>query len=126
MRNLLLIPRLSLLNRQLSTTKFILANNPIVRFQETQIQKNQTLFTPSKKLSLFEPHQTMGSIKFRSIPYRRIATESQKEAEATSTKEAKKPSKFSLFYKQYGPMFIVVHLITVVLWIYGFFLISKQ
>ena len=38
----------------------------------------------------------------------------------------KKPSKFKQFYSQYGPIFVVVHLITVVLWIYGFFLISKQ
>lgn len=38
----------------------------------------------------------------------------------------KKESKFKQFYTQYGPLFIVVHLTTVVLWIYTFFLISKQ
>ena len=38
----------------------------------------------------------------------------------------KKTSKFKLFYTQYGPIFLVVHLTTVVMWIYGFFLISKQ
>lgn len=43
-----------------------------------------------------------------------------------SGKPDKRPSKFKQFYSQYGPMFVVVHLITVVMWIYGFFLISKQ
>jgi hypothetical protein len=41
-------------------------------------------------------------------------------------KTEKKQSKFKLLVTQYGPLFIVVHLTTVVLWIYGFFLISKQ
>jgi hypothetical protein len=41
-------------------------------------------------------------------------------------KDEKKPSKFKQLYSQYGPLFVVVHLITVVMWIYGFFLISKQ
>lgn len=44
----------------------------------------------------------------------------------SSGKPDKKPSKFKQFYSQYGPMFVVVHLITVAMWIYGFFLISKQ
>lgn len=38
----------------------------------------------------------------------------------------KKASKFKQLYTQYGPLFLVVHLTTVVLWIYFFFLISKQ
>ena len=38
----------------------------------------------------------------------------------------KRPSKFKQFYSQYGPLFVVIHLTTVVLWIYCFFLISKQ
>ena len=41
-------------------------------------------------------------------------------------KVEKKQSKFKQFYSQYGPLFIVVHLTTVVMWIYGLFLISKQ
>jgi hypothetical protein len=54
-----------------------------------------------------------------------------KENEKNETKEekkepAKKTSKFKQFYSQYGPLFLVVHLTTVVMWIYGFFLISKQ
>ena len=38
----------------------------------------------------------------------------------------KKQSKFKMFYQQYGPSFLVIHLTTVVAWIYLFFLISKQ
>ena len=53
----------------------------------------------------------------------------RKMAEAKEEKEAKtgkKPSKFKMFYRQYGPSFLVIHLATVVAWIYLFFLISKQ
>jgi hypothetical protein len=46
--------------------------------------------------------------------------------DSSSSKTKKPPSKFKQFYSQYGPMFLVVHLTTVVMWIYGFFLISKQ
>ena len=44
----------------------------------------------------------------------------------SQTEPTKKTSKFKQFYSQYGPIFLVVHLTTVVMWIYGFFLISKQ
>ena len=50
------------------------------------------------------------------------ASSEQKE----NTEPKKKPSKFKIFYTQYGPIFLVVHFTTVVMWIYGFFLISKQ
>lgn len=48
------------------------------------------------------------------------------EQTSNDEKPKKKQSKFKMFYSQYGPMFLVVHLTTVVMWIYGFFLISKQ
>jgi hypothetical protein len=38
----------------------------------------------------------------------------------------KKMSKFKQLYTQYGPIFIVIHLTTVIMWIYGFFQLSKQ
>ena len=44
----------------------------------------------------------------------------------TTIKPSKKPSKFKQFYSQYGPIFIMIHLTTVVLWIWGFFMLSKQ
>jgi hypothetical protein len=53
----------------------------------------------------------------------------EKESNASSKASAqapKKVSKFKALYTQYGPLFVVVHLTTVVLWIYGFFLLSKQ
>jgi hypothetical protein len=52
--------------------------------------------------------------------------EQSEESSSSSSKTKKPPSKFKQFYSQYGPMFLVVHLTTVVMWIYGFFLISKQ
>jgi hypothetical protein len=55
---------------------------------------------------------------------RLLTTESMTPKESGDKK--KSPSKFKQFYSQYGPMFLVVHLTTVVIWIYGFFLISKQ
>lgn len=46
--------------------------------------------------------------------------------ESSKEKDSKKQSKFKQFYSQYGPLFIVVHLTTVVLWIYFFYIVSKQ
>ena len=43
-----------------------------------------------------------------------------------TVKSTKKQSKFRQFYAQYGPTFLVVHLTTVVMWIYLFYVISKQ
>jgi hypothetical protein len=43
-----------------------------------------------------------------------------------TVKSPKKQSKFRQFYAQYGPTFLVVHLTTVVMWIYLFYVISKQ
>ena len=40
--------------------------------------------------------------------------------------EPKKVSKFKMAYQQYGPSFVVIHLVTVVAWIYFFYFISKQ
>jgi len=51
---------------------------------------------------------------------------SKNENGNTDDKKPKKQSKFKQFYSQYGPLFLVVHLTTVVLWIYFFFIISKQ
>ena len=49
-----------------------------------------------------------------------------KNEEEQKKEQPKKQSKFKQLYSQYGPIFLVVHLTTVVLWIYSFFLISKQ
>ena len=43
-----------------------------------------------------------------------------------NSEPSKKQSKFKQSITQYGPIFIVIHLTTVVMWIYLFFLISKQ
>jgi len=96
-------------------------------------------FQTNRKISLFGPalikpnFPTMTSLNkghknliFRSVsttnaPYKADENKTEKEK-----KDEKKPSKFKQLYSQYGPLFVVVHLITVVMWIYGFFLISKQ
>ncbi len=53
--------------------------------------------------------------------------EKMAERKASASPEpSKKQSKFRQFYAQYGPIFIFVHLSTVVMWIYLFFIISKQ
>jgi hypothetical protein len=67
----------------------------------------------------------------QSIVFRSYTTNSKPLSQVTEGKkieepQVKKMSTFKKLYSQYGPLFIVVHLITVVLWIYGFFLISKQ
>lgn len=59
-------------------------------------------------------------------PIEQTKPEGEAKADDKNGKEKKKMSKFKQLYTQYGPTFLVVHLITVVLWIYGFFLISKQ
>ncbi len=46
--------------------------------------------------------------------------------EPSKSVEPKKQSKFKTFYTQYGPLFVVVHLTTVVITLYAFFTISKQ
>jgi hypothetical protein len=51
------------------------------------------------------------------------------QAMTTDSQEKEKPkkiSKFKMFYQQYGPSFVIIHLTTVVAWIYLFYIISKQ
>lgn len=62
------------------------------------------------------------------VRFQSTQTEQAKSEETTQNedKKPKKQSKFKQFYSQYGPLFLVVHLTTVVMWIYFFFLISKQ
>lgn len=62
----------------------------------------------------------------KSILFRRLTTEISEAKNSKNEQPPKKMSKFKEFYSQYGPTFLIVHLITVVMWIYGFFLISKQ
>lgn len=54
------------------------------------------------------------------------ASESAQDKKNDDGKKAKKQSKFKQLYTQYGPLFLVVHLTTVVMWIYFFFIVSKQ
>ena len=87
--------------------------------------------TSSKSSLIFSTRQV--NVK-SSLPYIKNSTfvrfytaeTAAKEGAESTAKAAKKPSKFKQFYSQYGPLFIVIHLTTVVLWIYGFFLLSKQ
>ncbi|CAF0830075.1 unnamed protein product [Brachionus calyciflorus] len=102
---------------------------------------NKSLTINRKKSLLYhEPCKSVDSfaslrpiLNSRNILFREYTTENinqKSEIKSSQTGELqsqpKKMSKFKQFYTQYGPIFLVVHLITVVLWIYGFFLISKQ
>lgn len=84
-------------------------------------KSNQSIFSVSyNQKFLLQPFD-------KSILTRLLSTESQQvKSEQEPKPNAKKQSKFKQFYTQYGPMFLVVHLTTVVMWIYGFYLISKQ
>lgn len=62
----------------------------------------------------------------KSLLFRRYTTQINESKNPKNEQSTKKMSKFKEFYSQYGPTFLIVHLITVVMWIYGFFLISKQ
>lgn len=97
-------------------------------------QKSQTQVFCSdkfrcKKISLFSqsPFVMTNSLLIKDLNgrgnllYRPLSTNTSEQP-----KNEKRPSKFKQLYSQYGPSFVVIHLITVVLWIYGFFLISKQ
>ena len=120
----------SYLNKQ----RFILpAVNQIIHNNFATSQHKQNI----KKLSLFSNPNLctnntsailMKQINKQSSLIYRLQSNSPGQPENTvnQTTNEKKPSKFKQFYTQYGPLFVVVHLITVVLWIYGFFLISKQ
>lgn len=84
---------------------------------------------------LLSPKMVLVSNKFdKSIIQRLQSTQTTENKDQTpqnpnqsnDNKKTKKQSKFKQFYSQYGPLFLVVHLTTVVLWIYFFFIISKQ
>ena len=79
---------------------------------------------PLKRLSLFSTATPMAKNRPNANWLQSRLMSSGRES--ASGADAKKPSKFKQFYSQYGPLFVVVHLTTVVMWIYGFFLISKQ
>jgi len=108
---------------------FISSTSKLFSNQHTNFNEIQG----NKKLSLFSHHDKFkintASIMKSNILYRSFSNTSTKYDQESSDKKQlseKKPSKFKQFYSQYGPLFVVVHLITVVMWIYGFFLISKQ
>lgn len=88
----------------------------------------------NKTQSIFQPGSSIENQKFnkillmqpqscKSLIFRSLSTESTLSEDKDG---GKKVSKMKQLYSQYGPLFIVVHLITVVLWISGFFTISKQ
>lgn len=93
-------------------------------------------FRKSKKISLFLPVRTEQHLLVNlnrnqtNLIYRLLSTNAEStnnnKIDETTGDDKKKPTKFKQLYTQYGPLFVVVHLITVVMWIYGFFLISKQ
>ena len=75
---------------------------------------------------LFGPNTLNANMK-RKYSTKEEGEKANKEANKDESKEPpKKQSKFKQLYSQYGPIFLVVHMTTVVLWIYSFFLISKQ
>ena len=88
---------------------------------------NSTQFTSTEKKfsSISKRNSRFLLISDTNIYTRRLLT-TESMAPKESGDKKKPPSKFKQFYSQYGPMFLVVHLTTVVMWIYGFFLISKQ
>lgn len=65
-------------------------------------------------------------IRFQSTQTDQVKSEKETTPTQNDDKKPKKQSKFKQFYSQYGPLFLVVHLTTVVMWIYFFFLVSKQ
>ena len=79
-------------------------------------QRHVSIMTISKRTLVSQPNQ----------PSQQQDPASAQGGETVAPTPPKKQSKFKQFYSQYGPIFIVIHLITVVLWIYAFFQISKQ
>ncbi len=118
--------------RTISHSNQSFSNNKLQFFNDQKFQTNNklSLFSPA----LIKPHfHKMSSLNsgHRNLIFRPISTTNvtsglaENNSEQTK-KDEKKPSKFKQLYSQYGPLFVVVHLITVIMWIYGFFLISKQ
>jgi hypothetical protein len=71
---------------------------------------------------LIIPNNFKSKFHSNSILFEMINDKNVKE----TVKQTKKQSKFRQFYAQYGPTFLIVHLTTVVMWIYLFYIISKQ
>ena len=92
----------------------------------SNINRNQNLTFLNKNITInsYKLLYTTSSSSFSSSSQEQKGE--GKEEGDTSNKQKKPQSKFKQFYSQYGPIFLVVHLTTVVMWIYGFFLISKQ
>lgn len=92
--------------------------------QNSYLSNSSALFNPSiKKQATYNVLQ-MQQRSNKSLLFRSLSTNTATTDEKNN--DPKKMSTMKQMYSQYGPLFIVVHLITVVLWISGFFVISKQ
>lgn len=116
--------------QRLSNSYKLYSLNQISRLLSTTSdfsQKRQIQIKPERLVILSNP---MLRTQKQSLIIRQLTTQKETKEEAKKEEnEAEKPkkqSKFKQFYSQYGPLFLVVHFTTVVLWIYFFFLISKQ
>jgi hypothetical protein len=107
-------------------TQFILSN----KFSNNILNRNSLNKNNLNRQSFFKiesplifSNQLKSKFHNNSILFEMVNEKNVKEA---AFKTGKKQSKFRQFYAQYGPTFLVVHLTTVVMWIYLFYVISKQ
>jgi hypothetical protein len=109
----------SLIFSKFNPSEFILLTNGIKLNRLISLTKRNFFLSPTEANKTALSRFQLKSQAFFQI--RRLnSTETSKPV------EPKKKSKFKTFYTQYGPLFVVVHLTTVVITLYAFFTISKQ
>jgi hypothetical protein len=111
------------LTRQFAASSYILNQNDNTK-KYNYFCTYGSVLTIKNKPSIFINHPL---IRWSSTESQAGSVETKSSGgKATDQQPPKKMSKFKQLYTQYGPLFIVIHLTTVVMWIYGFFLLSKQ
>lgn len=108
----------------LNQTKYLstqyLLNNKFSNLNRKNLNNNRVIIIESP---LIFKYQFKKDFHTNSILFEMV---NDKNSIKETVKSTKKQSKFRQFYAQYGPTFLVVHLTTVVMWIYLFYVISKQ
>ena len=101
------------------STQYLL-NNKFSNLNRKNLNNNRVIIIESP---LIFKYQFKKDFHTNSILFEMV---NDKNSIKETVKSTKKQSKFRQFYAQYGPTFLVVHLTTVVMWIYLFYVISKQ
>ena len=108
----------------LNQTKYLstqhLLNNKFSNLNRKNLNNNRVIIIESP---LIFKYQFKKDFHTNSVLFEMV---NDKNSIKETVKSTKKQSKFRQFYAQYGPTFLVVHLTTVVMWIYLFYVISKQ